>query len=183
MNRASELRILVLERVTRIELALSAWESEPSGAFTCPELRSWLSVSAREIPVLTGVNGTLMAWRSWLEPGQWPVRPSALWRSDPLLRRSVCAAGQPARPQVSRCIGLSASDREYLVLTGRSGTQRARPPWARSGHLFCQSADVTCFLLRPIEGGEVESDARSGMGRVAGVAVLPEVPAAGHLGG
>ena len=35
----------------------------------CPELRSWLSVSAREIPVLTGVNGTLMARRSWPEPG------------------------------------------------------------------------------------------------------------------
>ena len=28
MNRASELRILVLERVTRIELALSAWEAD-----------------------------------------------------------------------------------------------------------------------------------------------------------
>ena len=34
-------------------------------------------MSAREIPVLTGVNGTLMAWRSWPEPGRWPVRPSA----------------------------------------------------------------------------------------------------------
>jgi len=45
---------------------------------------------------------------------------------DPLLRRSVCAAGQPARPQVSRCVGLSASDRKYPALTGRSGTQRAR---------------------------------------------------------
>ena len=42
------------------------------------------------------------------------------------LRRSVCAAGQPARPQVSRCVGLSASDRKYPALTGRSGTQRAR---------------------------------------------------------
>jgi hypothetical protein len=45
---------------------------------------------------------------------------------DPLLRRSVCAAGQPARPQVSRRIGLSASDRKYPPSTGRSGTQRAR---------------------------------------------------------
>ena len=42
------------------------------------------------------------------------------------LRRSVCAAGQPARPQVSRRIGLSVSDRKYPPLTGRSGTQRAR---------------------------------------------------------
>jgi hypothetical protein len=47
---------------------------------------------------------------------------------DPLLRRPVCAAGQPACPQVSRCIRLSGSDREFPALTGRSGTQRARPP-------------------------------------------------------
>jgi hypothetical protein len=46
--------------------------------------------------------------------------------SDLLLRRSVCAAGQPARPQVSRGIGLSGSDREFPALTSRSGTQRAR---------------------------------------------------------
>lgn len=47
--------------------------------------------------------------------------------SDPLLRRSVCAASQPACSQVSRCVGLSGSDREFPALTGRSGTQRARP--------------------------------------------------------
>jgi hypothetical protein len=45
---------------------------------------------------------------------------------DPLLRRSVCAAGQPARTQVSQCVRLSGSDREFPGLTGRSGTQRAR---------------------------------------------------------
>ena len=45
---------------------------------------------------------------------------------DPLLRRSVCAAGRPACTQVSRCIGLSGSDREFPPLAGRSGTQRAR---------------------------------------------------------
>jgi len=44
---------------------------------------------------------------------------------DPLLRRSVCAAGQPAYAQVGRCTGLSGSDRKYAALTGRSGTQRA----------------------------------------------------------
>ena len=42
------------------------------------------------------------------------------------LHRSVCAAGQPARTQVSRGIGLSASDRKFPSLTGRSGTQRPR---------------------------------------------------------
>ena len=51
-----------LERVTRIELAMSAWESAPSRALTCPELRSWLSASDREIPVFTGLM-TLMARR------------------------------------------------------------------------------------------------------------------------
>jgi hypothetical protein len=40
---------------------------------------------------------------------------------DPLLRRSVSAAGQPAWSQVSRGIGLSGSDREFPVLTGPIG--------------------------------------------------------------
>jgi len=34
-------------------------------------------------------------------------------------------SGQPACPQVSRCIGLSGSDREFPALTGRSGTPSA----------------------------------------------------------
>jgi hypothetical protein len=63
--------------VTGIEPALSAWESGPSGALTCPELRSWLSASDREIPVFTGVNGTLMARRSWTAPSRITLRPSA----------------------------------------------------------------------------------------------------------
>ena len=54
------------------------------------------------------------------------------FRPDPLLRRSVCAAGQPARPQVSQCVRLSGSDREFPGLTGRSGTQRARRPPSRT---------------------------------------------------
>ena len=37
---------------------------------------------------------------------------------DPLLTRSVCAAGQPACTQVSRYTGLSGSDREFPALTG-----------------------------------------------------------------
>ena len=52
------------------------------------------------------------------------VRASA--GSDHQLRRPVCAAGQPASSQVSGGAGLSASDRDYPTLTGRSGTQRAR---------------------------------------------------------
>jgi hypothetical protein len=48
-------------------------------------------------------------------------------RRDPLFRRSVCAAGQPACIQVSRRFGLSVNDRKLPALTGRSGTQRTRP--------------------------------------------------------
>jgi hypothetical protein len=55
------------ERVTGIEPALSAWESVPSGVLMCPELRSWLSASDRDMPAFTGVNGTLMARRAWTE--------------------------------------------------------------------------------------------------------------------
>jgi len=44
-----------------------------------------------------------------------------LERKDPLLRRSVCAAGQPACPQVSRGTQLSVSDREFPPLTGPIG--------------------------------------------------------------
>lgn len=48
-----------------------------------------------------------------------------------MLRRSVCAAGQLAPPQATRCLALAGSDRQYPALTGRSGTQRARRPPSR----------------------------------------------------
>jgi hypothetical protein len=47
-------------------------------------------------------------------------------------RRPVCAAGQPVCPQVRRRIRLSASDRKFPPLTGRSGTQH--------GHVACSRA-------------------------------------------
>ena len=50
-----------MERVTGIEPALSAWESVPSGPVTCPDLRGGVSASDRERPLITGVNGPLMA--------------------------------------------------------------------------------------------------------------------------
>ena len=46
-----------LERVTGIESALSAWESVQSAPSTWPDLRSRLSVSDRESPHFTRVNG------------------------------------------------------------------------------------------------------------------------------
>ena len=60
-----------------------------------------------------------------------PASPSLSWQTDQL-RRSVCAAGQPACTQVSRCIGLSGSDREFPTLTG--------PDRARNGHVVCGRA-------------------------------------------
>jgi len=50
-----------VERVTRIELALSAWESVPSGPVTWPDLRVGVSASDRDGPLVTGANGPLMA--------------------------------------------------------------------------------------------------------------------------
>jgi hypothetical protein len=72
-------------------------------------------------PPASAASGAVLATGSSLSTPSKRIVPR-----DPLLRRSVCAAGQPARPQVSQPIGLSGSDREFPVLTGRSGTQRAR---------------------------------------------------------
>ena len=47
--------------MTGIEPALSAWEAVPSGPVTWPDLRDGVSASDRERPLVTGVNGPLMA--------------------------------------------------------------------------------------------------------------------------
>ena len=57
-----------MERVTGIEPALSAWEAVPSGPVTWPDLRCGLSASDRERPLVTGVNGPLMARRIAIRP-------------------------------------------------------------------------------------------------------------------
>ena len=73
---------------------------------------------------------------------------------DPLLR-SVCAAGQPPCPQVSRCIGLSGSDRRFPELTGRSGTQRARRPRSHSREYTSSShLHLAGDGLRPVRAGK-----------------------------
>ena len=61
METSPDLGLSSLERVTRIELALSAWESVPSGPVAWPDLRDGLRVSVRERPFVTEVNGPLMA--------------------------------------------------------------------------------------------------------------------------
>ena len=53
--------LFVVERVTGIEPALSAWESVHSGPSIWPDLGNGLSVSDRESPRFTRVNGPLMA--------------------------------------------------------------------------------------------------------------------------
>ena len=74
-------------------------------------------------------------------------------------------SGSPARPQVTRCMGLSGSDREYPVLTGRSGMQRARrcPVTARTvqgmapypGQARCLALGFwpECFRRLDVKGG------------------------------
>ena len=47
-----------LERVTRIELALSAWESVRLWPSTWPDLRVGVSASDRERPLVAGANCT-----------------------------------------------------------------------------------------------------------------------------
>ena len=52
-----------LERVTGIEPALSAWESDRSGPLTAPELGSRCTASDHDGPCDTGANGPPMARR------------------------------------------------------------------------------------------------------------------------
>jgi hypothetical protein len=61
-----------VERVTGIEPALSARESVPSGSVIWPDLCGGVSIGDREIPLVTGVNGPLMARRPWSAYGRLP---------------------------------------------------------------------------------------------------------------
>jgi hypothetical protein len=92
-GQAFELRStlpLTLERVTGIEPALSAWESVPSGPVTCPDLRFGVSASDRERPLVTGVNGPLMA-------RQIAARPAPIAVPDPPPSFSIAAIPRAAR--------------------------------------------------------------------------------------
>ncbi len=64
-----DLRLYLWSGVTGIGPALSAWESVASGPVTWPDLRDGVSASDRDRPLVTGVNGTLMARRTAV----WPV--------------------------------------------------------------------------------------------------------------
>ena len=80
------------ERVTGIEPALSAWEAVPSGPVTWPDLRSGVSASDRERPLVTGVNGPLMARRTAVRPALMAVP----W-SSPVLLDSCHPSGRGRR--------------------------------------------------------------------------------------
>jgi hypothetical protein len=96
VHTASELRIRGLERVTRIELALSAWESVPSGPVMRPDLQVSLSASDHERPLVTGANGPLMARRPALMPCSSPILLDSLPlnRTDARLTRREDQARQ-----------------------------------------------------------------------------------------
>jgi hypothetical protein len=98
-----------IERVTGIEPALSAWEAVPSGPVTWPDLRGGVSVSDRERPLVTGVNGPLMARRTAVRPA-----PLAAPWSSPVLLDSCRPLGPWPSCQGSRSdrvrLGLDATD-------------------------------------------------------------------------
>ena len=81
-----------MERVTGIEPALSAWEAVPSGPVTWPDLGRGVSASDRERPLVTGVNGPLMARRTAVRP----ALKAASW-SSPVLLDSCCPSGRGRR--------------------------------------------------------------------------------------
>ena len=82
----------LVERVTGIEPALSAWEAVPSGPVTWPDLGRGVSASDRERPLDTGVNGPLMARRTAVRP----ALKAASW-SSPVLLDSCCPSGRGRR--------------------------------------------------------------------------------------
>jgi hypothetical protein len=97
-----------LERVTGIEPALSAWEAVPSGPVTRPDLRDGVSASDRERPLVTGVNGPLMARRTAVKPALMAVP----W-SSPVLLDSCRPSGR------GRCVKAREATARGLALTRR----------------------------------------------------------------
>ena len=132
VGRPPELGTLVVERVTGIEPALSAWESDRSGASDYPDLGIRHTASDRHRPCDTRVDGPPMArglivqelarslsrCRLWLSP-PWPSRSRA-W---PRTTSSVTACCQAA-------LAPAASPRLYSTnpgLRAAGGTASACP--------------------------------------------------------
>jgi hypothetical protein len=86
--------------------ALSAWEAVPSGPVTRPDLRGRVSASDRERPLVTGVNGPLMAHRIAVRPALIAVS----W-SFPILLDSCRPSGR------DRCVKAREATACGLALT------------------------------------------------------------------
>jgi hypothetical protein len=97
-----------VERVTGIEPALSAWEAVPSGPVTWPDLRDGVSADDRKRPLVTGVNGPLMARRIAVQPA-----PMDMPWSSPVLLDSCHPSAR------GRCVKAREGTARGLALTRR----------------------------------------------------------------
>ena len=120
-----------MERVPGIEPALSAWEAVPSGPVTLPDLRSGVSASDRERPLVTGVNGPLMA-------RQTAVRPALIavpW-SSPVLLDSCRPSGRGCRVKAreATACGLALTRRTRPRQScSEEDARRLRSLWPETG--------------------------------------------------
>jgi hypothetical protein len=121
--------------VTGIEPTLSAWESVQSGPSIWPDLRSGLSVSDRESPRFTQVNGPLMARRLDHVEGRPPAFQAGHMPSCyGSLRAGVLHCRRSLPLAVGRCCccyrGFRMSDGQFLGCA--SHHFRIVTAWARS---------------------------------------------------
>lgn len=96
-----------------IEPALSVWESVPFGPVMPPDLQGRVSASDPERPLVTGVNGPLMARRTVVRP----ALMAASWSSP-------SSSTLPSLGSWLPCQG-SRSDRVRLGLTRRTRPRRS----------------------------------------------------------
>ena len=118
---------IFVERVTGIEPALSAWEAVPSGPVTWPDLRGGVSASDRERPLVTGVNGPLMARRTAVRPALLSVscsspvlldscRPSGWGRRVKAREATACGLALTRRTRPRQ----SSSEEDAILLVERN---------------------------------------------------------------
>jgi len=113
-----------MERVTGIEPALSAWEAVPSGPVTWPDLRRGVSASDRERPLVTGVNGPLMARRTAVRP----ALKAASW-SSPVLLDSCCPSGRGRRVKAREATACGLAWHGGLGRDNRAARRTVVPAW------------------------------------------------------
>ena len=125
-----------MERVTGIEPALSAWEAVPSGPVTWPDLRGGVSASDRERPLVTGVNGPLMARRTAVRPALMAVPCSSPSSSIAAIPRAwlPCQGSRSDRVR----LGLDTADSAETI-EQRGGRPSATLTLARDWDAGCHS--------------------------------------------